>query len=249
MTQYAPHAAANAFPMLTGDALAAITADIKANGLKHPAVLLWEGAGKVGSLLDGRVRQHACGVAGVALEVEYVDTDPWAYVVSVNLHRRHLNESQRALVAERLAMFRPGRPGKTRQRAGLRQGEAAHLLNVGERTVQRARHVVKQGARELVQAVEDGDLDIGAAAELAQLPKAKQREILAAAADKNGNLRAIARTENRSAKASSIAIPLGETDVVALNALAAAGDVARDPRARAGAGVLRRVVPALRARA
>lgn len=50
---------------------------------------------------------------------EYVGADPLGYVVSLNLKRRHLSESQRAAVAARLAKLPPGRPRADEKAANL----------------------------------------------------------------------------------------------------------------------------------
>jgi hypothetical protein len=52
------------------------------------------------------------------------------------------------------------------------QEAAGELLNVGRRSVQRAREVLDEGAPELVTAVERGDASVSAAANVAMLPKA-----------------------------------------------------------------------------
>jgi len=51
-------------------------------------------------ILDGRNREIACERAGVPpLYASYDGSDPVAYVLSKNVLRRHLNESQRDMVA------------------------------------------------------------------------------------------------------------------------------------------------------
>lgn len=78
------------------------------------------------------------------------------FVVSKNLHRRQLSESQRAMVASKIATLKEGRPNKTTEISGVSQAQAAQMLNVGERSVKRAREVITQGSPEVVQAVESG---------------------------------------------------------------------------------------------
>ena len=51
----------------------------------------------------------------------------------------------------------------------MTQGEAAQLLNVGKRSVERAREVLDHGSGELIAAVESGRVSVSAAADVAEL--------------------------------------------------------------------------------
>ena len=78
------------------------------------------------------------------------------FVVSLNLKRRHLNESQRGMIASGLATTGKGRPKNNRPIGLLSQPEAAEKLSVTLRTVKRAVQVRDHGNEELVEAVESG---------------------------------------------------------------------------------------------
>lgn len=169
------HELANVFPLIEGDEFAALVADIGKQGLLEAIVLL------DGKILDGRNRYRACLEAGVEPHFEDFDgEDPVAFVVSKNVARRHLDESQRALAAARIATLQRGRP-ETKSPIGeiKTQAEAAQILNVGKRSVERARDVLDQGEATLVKAVEQGRVSVSAAADVATLPKQEQAEIVA----------------------------------------------------------------------
>jgi N6-adenosine-specific RNA methylase IME4 len=100
-------------------------------------------------------------------------------VISLNLRRRHLNESQRALVAAKLATLQHGVRQSGKFAAVPTQGEAAALLNISERSVRSAREVQEHGTPELVHAVEQGAVSVSAAADVATLSAQEQREIVA----------------------------------------------------------------------
>jgi N6-adenosine-specific RNA methylase IME4/ParB-like chromosome segregation protein Spo0J len=166
------HPLAEIFPLIEGAEFDDLVADINVNGLHEPIVVLDD------LILDGRNRYRACLIAGVEpLFVAYRGDDPVSFVISHNLRRRHLDESQRATVAAKLATLHDGQRADLVE--GLPIGRAAKLLNVGERSVARAREVLNHGAPELVTAVERGDVSVSAAADVAELPKAEQAEIVA----------------------------------------------------------------------
>jgi N6-adenosine-specific RNA methylase IME4 len=165
------HPLADIFPLIEGAEFDGLVADIKANGVREPIWIYEE------KILDGRNRYRAAAVAGVACPTRlYEGDDPIGFVISMNLKRRHLDESQRAMVAAKLATLRSG---DNQHSEGLPIGRSSELLNVSERSVARARDVQEGGAPELIQAVERGEVSVSAAADVATLSHAEQREILA----------------------------------------------------------------------
>lgn len=197
-SSYSLHPAAEIFPVMDETAFAAQVADIAAHGQREPILLL------DGQVIDGRHRLRACeqlGIEPVVREVDAAEADPFGLVISLNLHRRHLTESQRALVAARLATFGKGRPSIIPPIGGITQASAAQLLNVGERSLQRARMVIDNGIDELQNAVENKGMAVSTAANLAHLPAETQREVLSKTPDE---IRAIAREVKARIKAAGV---------------------------------------------
>lgn len=173
------HPLANLFPMIEGAEFDELVASIKASGLREPIIVL------DGQVLDGRNRQAACEIAGVDCVYQPfpADGDALAFVIDKNLTRRHLNESQRAMVAARLANMRQGERTDLKPSANLQkvaQREAAERLHVSPRTVADAAKVARAAAPELRQAVNQGRLAVSAAAKLLALPEDEQRRVAAA---------------------------------------------------------------------
>ena len=85
------------------------------------------------------------------------------------------------MVAAKLANLKDGQRADRASPIGepRTQSQAAELLNVGKRSVERAREVLDGGAPELVQAVEQGRVPLSAAATIASLPGESQVEIVA----------------------------------------------------------------------
>jgi N6-adenosine-specific RNA methylase IME4 len=168
------HPIANIFPPMGEAEFSALVKDIEQHGLREP---IWLYQGRV---IDGRHRLKACQSLGIEPGTHIYDgIDPVAFVVSLNLHRRHLSESQRGMVAAKLADMPRHRPSEKSANLQTSQSEAANLLNVSTRTVAAAVKVKDGGAAELVAAVESGKVSVSAAADIADAPKEQQREIVA----------------------------------------------------------------------
>jgi hypothetical protein len=130
--QLEAHPFADLFPILDKDSIGfkGLVEDIKANK-QHDPVRLFEG-----KILDGRNRYNACQHLGIDVAtLDYIGNDPIGFVLSVNLHRRHLSVSQRAMVAAKLATFTHGGDRSKSPIGGLTDAEAAKLLSVGERSL------------------------------------------------------------------------------------------------------------------
>jgi hypothetical protein len=110
-----PHPATDMFPMLPVDELRVLGEDIKKNGLLIPIVIFEEG-GKY-FVLDGRNRLDAMDMASVEFLPEELiktstlvrDVDPYTFVISANIHRRHLTSGQKRELVAKLLKAKPER--------------------------------------------------------------------------------------------------------------------------------------------
>jgi N6-adenosine-specific RNA methylase IME4 len=208
------HPLANLFPLIEGEAFAALVEDVRANGIHEEIVML------DGKILDGRNRYRAGVAAGILAEdhdwagdwgfitfsekdlsAEIFERGPLAYVLSKNLHRRHLDESQRAMIAARLATMRQGE----REQAGTSQAEAAEALKVSPRLLRSAKTVQDKAEPALARAVDRGDIAVSAAAQAATLAPYLQLKVVEAAEAGQGNaVRSVLKKEMRSAKEAAL---------------------------------------------
>lgn len=178
--------------MLGDDEMQALADNIRESGQLYPIIL-----DNDSRVVDGRNRLVACRLAGVEPQFEardLDDTDALALVVSANIPRRHLTESQRADIAAKISNVKPGnRTGSNQHERkpapvpvssegpAVTQAEAARMLNVSERSVRSAAKVQRKGSEELQQAVQDGSVPVKEAARIADLPKAQQTAAVEAA--------------------------------------------------------------------
>lgn len=90
---YELHPLCTLFPRVTGAEFDALVQDIRANGLRQPIVLHND------MILDGGNRYRACLQAGVQPHFEHYEGESIvAFVLSANLHRRHLSAGQQAAI-------------------------------------------------------------------------------------------------------------------------------------------------------
>jgi ParB-like chromosome segregation protein Spo0J len=167
------HQLSTLFDPMEGEKLDILGADIKANRLREPIWLFED------KILDGNSRYRACiKIAYPLKETDFrqfdpkTQGDPLAFIVSANLHRRHLTESQRAAIAAKLVTSKVGI--NQYNGASVTNKRAAELLGVSEATVKMAKDVAKNAAPEIAERVQKGELRLAAAKQLVKLPKEQQ---------------------------------------------------------------------------
>lgn len=165
------HEVAKLFPPLTDEEFADLKTHICENGLQSKIVVDIDS----GLIIDGAHRYRALRELTESGEIslppaEWFDyrhiSDPIAVAVALNDKRRHLTTSQRAMVAAKIARLRAGDNQYTKVVApngATSQSEAAEMMSVSRRTVQRATQVLEQADPETVEAVESGELPVARA--------------------------------------------------------------------------------------
>ena len=180
MQIYPIHPYAEAFPPLNEQDWNELLESVRKHGVLVPIVITPDGV-----LIDGVHRQKAAIETGQVAPARYCapDADVIKEVISYNLARRHMNTSQRAVVADKLsALSTPGGDRKGDHSANsqndLTQDKAAQIMSVGTRAVSEARKVREHGSPELYQKVKTGEVAVSAARQIVDLPHDDQKEIL-----------------------------------------------------------------------
>lgn len=157
-----PHYLATSFPSMSDADFTALVADIKANGQRDP-ITLYEGM-----ILDGWHRFQACAELDIKpWKEEFSDADPVAFVLSRNLHRRHLSASQRAVAVTACHAWQVqggDRKSKANVSLLLSTAEMAAEAGVSPQTIKDAKTAIKTGQAADVTA---GKISVSKAAEKA----------------------------------------------------------------------------------
>jgi hypothetical protein len=153
--------------------------DIRDNG-QRVSIELWQG-----KIIDGRNRYRACRDVRVEPKCRVLQQlpaeSPMSYVLSLNLHRRHLDTTQRAMVGARTRTFagNAGRTPATQHSAeGCSRDSAGAAVNVSGKSIDFATRVLQLGHAEVIAACDRGELAISKAAQLVLLPQDEQRRAL-----------------------------------------------------------------------
>jgi N6-adenosine-specific RNA methylase IME4 len=190
---YEAHELANIFPLIEGDEFDKLVDDIKTNGLLNP-IVLYEG-----KILDGRNRFNACLEAGIQpLFVEYDGDEPDAYVIALNVRRRHLKQQQ---IDQYLVEFQDWRRGRPNSDHGLNfnQQQFAKKNNTTTKSLHRATTIKNKGDDAVIAGVKDGSISQRSAVDIVTLSKEQQQEIVAKGEDEIIKMATKIRAE-RSAK-------------------------------------------------
>jgi hypothetical protein len=102
----------------------------------------------------------------------------------MNLNRRHLSPSQRAMIAADLATTKHGGARRKAQNCALTHAQAAEHFSVSERQVDKAAAVLKaetggHAATELVEQIRSGEMSLSRAEKLLHIPLGQKRQFVA----------------------------------------------------------------------
>jgi hypothetical protein len=145
-----PHRFADKLPPMSAEELTALAASIRENGQRQDIVLYQ------GQILDGRHRYQTCldlGVEPRFVTHEGDDASALALVLTLNIDRRDLTASQRAVVAAEFLEEMPERRGGDRTKGkvpepgtlnGRSRDDLAERFKVGKNLIQQAKALLAE---------------------------------------------------------------------------------------------------------
>ena len=151
------HELSSAFPDLEEPEFYELQEDIKINGLRSP-ITLFEG-----KVIDGWHRFVACQNLEIEPKLIDLDGDPVDFVVTQNIHRRHLTPSQRAMALATCNAWRG--IGSNQHEVGLYKPslslrELAKTAKVSKDTARRAKKISTTATPEIKEQVKKGAMTL-----------------------------------------------------------------------------------------
>lgn len=176
------HPLCSYFPRMSDSEFNALKSDINVNGQLHPIFIL------DGMILDGGNRYRALTDLGITpICEEYTGNNPVQFVLSSNLHRRHLTQGQAAAIVSATQDWAKAHPAhRVAKEAGtsaaLSKNQTAQVpldtvadraaeSGTGERTQRKADKLVKNATSELVKQVTTGEKSLNQALKEIDPPK------------------------------------------------------------------------------
>jgi len=171
------HELSKAFPPMSDEEFQDLKDSIENMGVQTPIVIYED------KVIDGWHRYTAALDVGLPCpEVDLPDdTDPRDFVLANNKSRRHLTKSQLAISyakvyewrpsSKKASLGEPGSPHKSNQ-------DLAKMAGTSTRTIQQAKTVLAKADESVVEAVETGKISVKRGAQIAKLPKEKQKKAI-----------------------------------------------------------------------
>jgi len=138
---------------------------ISRDGLLVPIVMLGD------EILDGRHRYQACKELDIEpITEQYSGVNPFNYAVSLNATRRHLTQSQRAMLAASIATLKKGELGNGRKLEGqicpptIKQ--ASETLSISTSAIKTAKNIKENAPASIIKSIEAGTITLNAASKI-----------------------------------------------------------------------------------
>ena len=140
------HPAAGIFPLMSGSEFQELCNSIGENGQRESIKRLSDGR-----IVDGRNRHQACQLIGIEPLFETVgidDLEVMEFVIDENLHRRHLDATQRAVVGVKILHYER-KLAAQRKLEGERSGGRGRKKTIGENSPQVNGKATTQAAKKV----------------------------------------------------------------------------------------------------
>ncbi len=152
-------------PPMQQDEFSKLKDSISRDGLLVPIIMLGD------EILDGRHRYQACKELGIKpITEQYSGNNPFGYAISLNATRRHLSQSQRAMLATSIATLKKGEIGNGRKVEGQIYPptieEASQTLSVSASAIKTAKNIKENAPESIIKSVESGIITLNAASKI-----------------------------------------------------------------------------------